>query len=37
LGIVDLDHVDEGLQIALAERNRSGGKVLAHGAAEPLK
>jgi hypothetical protein len=28
LGIVDLDHVDEGLQIGLAERNRSGGKVL---------
>jgi hypothetical protein len=28
LGIVDLDHVDERLQISLAERNRSGGKIL---------
>ena len=25
LGIVDLNHVDQGLQISLAERNRSGG------------
>ena len=37
LGIVDLNHVDEGLQIGLAERNRSGAKVLPHGAAELLK
>jgi len=27
-------HIDERLQVGLPERNRSGGKVLAHGAAE---
>ena len=32
LGIVDLDHADEGLQIGLAERYRSGGKVLTYAA-----
>lgn len=37
LGIVDLDHLDEGLQICLTERNRSGGKVLAHAVTELLK
>ncbi|WP_244469169.1 hypothetical protein [Afipia felis] len=37
MGIVDLDHVDEGLQIGLAEWNRSGGDVLPHGATELLK
>src|SRR5258708_33447994 len=37
LGIVDLDHVDERLQIGLAERNRSGGKALPRDATELLK
>jgi hypothetical protein len=37
LRIVDLNHVDQGLQIGLAERNRSGGKVFAHAAAKLLK
>ena len=35
--IVDLDHVDEGLQVGFAERDRSRGKVLTHAAAGTLK
>jgi hypothetical protein len=37
LGIIELNHVDQGLQTGLAERNRSGGKVLTHAAAKLLK
>jgi hypothetical protein len=34
LGIIDLGHVDQGLQISFAEWNRSRGHILTHAATE---
>jgi hypothetical protein len=34
MAVVDLNYIDEGLQVSLAEGHRAVAEILAHGAAE---